>query len=159
MIEKWKILFLVGAAVWTVFFVVVAVLMFVLQDILWLYWILEWVASATIGYFAVKFLLKRYGGQMQEALKYGGILIGITLLFDLAITAPWFAGGYVAFLSNWVMWVGVAVFLGAAAFVGKQNESQPGTPSQAPPPQTPSQPTPPPVPPTPPPVPPTPDQQ
>ncbi|MBU1165153.1 hypothetical protein KKA15_06380 [Patescibacteria group bacterium] len=141
MIEKWKILVLIGAAVWAVFFVVISILMFTLESIPWLYWILEWILAAAIGYFVTKMILKKYGGGMIEGLKYGAILLGITLIFDLAITAPWFAGGYVAFLSNWVMWVGIAISLAAAAFAGKQNESQPDVPSQ-----TPQAPTSPPVP-------------
>jgi len=124
MLKNWKILVLWGALVWIVMFVVVSILMYGpgIKSISWPQWIIEWIVSAALGFFIVKQLVKSYGGQLKEGLIYGAILMAITFILDLGITVPTFMGGkFVEFLSNWVMWVGVFLFLVASAIVGQLN--------------------------------------
>jgi len=125
MIKKWKIIVLWGAATWLIFFVAVTLLMFILGSIPWMQWILEWIISAAIGFFIIRYLLKKYGGQLKEGLIYGAVLMVITLVLDLTITVPTFMQGkFLDFFSNWVMWVGIILYFIAAAVAGYLNAGE-----------------------------------
>ncbi|RJR31415.1 hypothetical protein C4569_02210 [Candidatus Parcubacteria bacterium] len=119
MIEKWKILVLLGAAVWAVFFVVIGLAMFFLKEFRWAVYILDWLLAAALGFYVVKFLLKKYGGAVKEAFTYGAIMLGVSIILDLGITAPWFfEDNYAGYFKSWHIWVGVLISLLSAGLAG-----------------------------------------
>lgn len=144
MLKNWKIFVLWGAAVWVIMFVVVFVLKFTpgIKNILWLQWVIEWIVSAALGYLIVGKILKSYGGKLKEGLLYGVTLMVVSLILDAGITVPTFIEGkYGEFFGNWVMWVGILLFLVTSAAVGQMNKggTTPQAPEQPSTPQTPEQ--------------------
>lgn len=123
MLKNWKMLVLWGALVWLIFFAVVSILMFTLANLFWLSALIEWAVSIAAGYLIVGKILKTYGGQWKEGLIYGVILMVVSSILDAGITVPTFQNGeFIKFYSNWVMWVGILLFLAAAAAAGYLNK-------------------------------------